>query len=265
MDLDVEMNVLLTGHKGFIGQHMLIALEKEGHNVSTFEWNDGNMPSVMEQDWVIHMGAISSTTERDVEKVMTQNYDFTIQLYNACKTFGVNFQFSSSASVYGLTSTFREDAPVDPRTPYAWSKYLCERYIERHPMGAKTQVFRYFNVYGPEGEAHKGDQASPHYKFTQQARAMSRINVFDNSNLYFRDFIHVSEIVDYHLKFMKTESSGLFNLGTGKAKSFLQVADEIGKKYPSVISCIPMPDNLKDSYQKYTCADMTKTKKALSL
>jgi ADP-L-glycero-D-manno-heptose 6-epimerase len=263
MDLDVEMKVLLTGYKGFIGQHMLVALEKEGHNVSTFDWDDGNMPSVMEQDWVIHMGAISSTTERDVEKVMIQNYDFTTQLYEACHTFGVNFQFSSSASVYGLISTFSEEAPVHPKTPYAWSKYLCERYIERHPMGATTQVFRYFNVYGPEGEEHKGDQASPYYKFTQQAKTSGKIDIFDNSNLYSRDFIHVSEIVDYHLKFMKIEKSGLFNLGTGKTKSFLEVASEIGKKYPSVINYIPMPDNLKDSYQKYTCADMTKTKEAL--
>ena len=254
------MNVLLTGHKGFIGQHMLIALEKEGHNVSTFEWDDGNMPSVMEQDWVIHMGAISSTTERDVDKVLRQNYEFTKQLYRACKTYGVNFQFSSSASVYGLISDFREGSPVDPRTPYAWSKYLCERYIEQHPMGATTQVFRYFNVYGPEGEEHKGDQASPHFKFTQQAKTNGKIKVFDDSSKFFRDFIHVSEIVDYHLKFMKTNESGLFNLGTGKVRSFMDIAMEIGKKYPSVISHITMPDNLKDSYQKYTCADMTKTK-----
>ena len=263
MDLDVEMKVLLTGYKGFIGQHMLVALEKEGHNVSTFDWYDGNMPSVMEQDWVIHMGAISSTTERDVEKVMRQNYDFTRQLYGSCKTYGVNFQFSSSASVYGLISTFSEEAPVHPKTPYAWSKYLCERYIERHPMGATTQVFRYFNVYGPEGEEHKGDQASPYYKFTQQAKTSGKIDIFDNSNLYSRDFIHVSEIVNYHLKFMKIEKSGLFNLGTGTTKTFLEVASEIGKKYPSVVSYIPMPDNVKDSYQKYTCADMTKTKEAL--
>lgn len=263
MDLDVEMNVLLTGHKGFIGQHMLVALEKEGHNVSTFDWEDGNMPSVMEQDWVIHMGAISSTTERDVEKVMRQNYDFTRQLYGSCKTYGVNFQFSSSASVYGLVSSFREDALVDPRTPYAWSKYLSERHIERHPMGARTQVFRYFNVYGPEGEEHKGDQASPYYKFTKQAKDLSRINIFDNSNLYLRDFIHVGEIVQYHLMFMKIEQSGLFNLGTGTTKSFLEVATEVGKKYPSVVNYIPMPDELKNSYQKYTCADMTKTKEAL--
>jgi ADP-L-glycero-D-manno-heptose 6-epimerase len=118
-------------------------------------------------------------------------------------------------------------------------------------------------VYGPEGEEHKGDQASPYYKFNKQAKALGKINIFDNSNLYSRDFIHVSEIVDYHLKFMKTETSGLFNLGTGTTKTFLEVASEIAKKHPSVISFVSMPDELKNSYQKYTCADMTKTKEAL--
>ena len=110
------MKILLTGHRGFIGSHMFRALEAQGHHVSTYDWGD-ILPSVMEQEWVIHMGAISSTTERDVEKVMAQNHDFTIQLYEACHTFGINFQYASSASVYGLVSTFREDAEPDPRTP----------------------------------------------------------------------------------------------------------------------------------------------------
>jgi ADP-L-glycero-D-manno-heptose 6-epimerase len=256
------MKILLTGHKGFIGGHMLTALEAAGHDVSTYEWGEV-LPSVMEQDWVIHIGAISSTTERDVDKVLRQNYDFTRQLYNACKTYGVNFQFASSASVYGLVSTFKEDAPVDPRTPYAFSKYLVERYIRDHPMGATTQIFRYFNVYGPEGEEHKEDQASPHYKFKKQAIAYGRIKVFDNSNLYQRDFIHVSDIVDYHLKFLDIPTSGVYNLGTGKANSFFDVATEIGQRYPSIIENIPMPEMLKSNYQQYTCADMTKTNEML--
>jgi len=256
------VNILLTGYKGFIGSHMLTALEAAGHNVSTFEWGEV-APSIMEQDWVIHMGAISSTTERDVDKVLRQNYDFTRQLYNACKTYGVNFQFASSASVYGLGNNFKEDAPVDPRTPYAFSKYLVERYIHDHPMGATTQVFRYFNVYGPEGEEHKGDQASPYYKFTQQAKVHGRIKLFDNSRNYHRDFIHVSDVVNTHLKFLDIPESGLWNLGTGKTKSFYDVATEIGIKYPSIVEQIPMPKELESSYQKYTCADRTELDKYL--
>ena len=258
------MNVLLTGHRGFIGSQLLKALEEKGHYVSTYEWSDGAMPSVIDQDWVIHVGAISSTTEKDVEKIMRQNVDFTEQLYHACKTFGVNFQFSSSASVYGLVSTFKEDAPVDPKTPYAWSKYLGERYINRHMGGNTTQIFRYFNVYGPEGEEHKGNQASPFYKFTKQARGgVGKIQVFDGSNNYHRDFIHVSQIVDMHLRFLDVKESGTWNFGTGSTRTFLDVATEIGKKYPSQISFVSMPKELENSYQKYTCADMTKTNKTL--
>ena len=247
------MKILLTGYKGFIGSHMFRALEAHGHHVAVYDWGE-ILPSVMEQDWVIHMGAISSTTERNIEKVMQQNVDFTQQLYEACHTFGVNFQYSSSASVYGLVSTFREDAELDPRTPYAWSKYLTERYIQRHPMGPRAQIFRYFNVYGPEGEEHKGSQASPYAQFKRQAKETGRIQVFEGSDRFLRDFVPVSKIVDTHLKFLDVKESGIWNVGTGQPRSFMAVAEEFGVP----ITTIPMPDVLKDSYQKYTCADMTR-------
>ena len=247
------MKILLTGYKGFIGSHMFRALEAHGHDVSVYDWGE-ILPSVMEQDWVIHMGAISSTTERNIEKVMQQNVDFTQQLYQACHTFGVNFQYASSASVYGLVSTFREDAELDPRTPYAWSKYLTERYIQRHPMGPRAQIFRYFNVYGPEGEEHKGSQASPYAQFKRQAKETGRIQVFEGSDRFLRDFVPVSKIVDTHLKFLTVKESGIWNVGTGQPRSFMAVAEEFGVP----ITTVPMPDILKDSYQKYTCADMTR-------
>ena len=247
------MKILLTGYRGFIGGHMFRALEAHGHHVAVYDWGD-ILPSVMEQDWVIHMGAISSTTERNVEKVMQQNVDFTQQLYQACHTFGVNFQYASSASVYGLVSTFREDAELDPRTPYAWSKYLTERYIQRHPMGPRAQIFRYFNVYGPEGEEHKGSQASPYAQFKRQAKETGRIQVFEGSDQFLRDFVPVSKIVDTHLKFLTVKESGIWNVGTGQPRSFMAVAKEFGVP----ITTVPMPDILRDSYQKYTCADMTR-------
>ena len=253
------MKILLTGYKGFIGSYMFRALETQGHDVSVYDWGE-ILPSIMEQDWVIHMGAISSTTERDVEKVMQQNVDFTIQLYEACHTFGVNFQYSSSASVYGLVSTFREDAELDPRTPYAWSKYLTERYIQRHPMGARAQIFRYFNVYGPEGEEHKGSQASPYAQFKYQAEQTGKITVFEGSDRFLRDFVPVSKIVDTHLKFLTVKESGIWNVGTAQPRSFMAVAEEFGVP----IETVPMPDILKDSYQKYTCADMTRYNTTLS-
>lgn len=253
------MKILLTGHRGFIGSHLLTSLEDAGHEVDTFEWEDGNLPSIMEQDWVIHVGAISSTTERDIEKVMRQNVDFSIELYNACKTFGVNFQFASSASVYGMNKEFTETSPLDPRTPYAWSKYLVERHIERHPMGARAQVFRYFNVYGP-GEDHKGTQASPFTQFAKQATIDGKIRVFENSENYCRDFIHVDTIVAFHMMFLDVAESGVWNFGTGGTMSFLDIA----KQYNVPIETIPMPEQLKHSYQEYTCADVRKLARTIA-
>ena len=88
------MKILLTGHKGFIGSHMLNALSD--HEVTTFEWGD-NLPSIEGHDWVVHMGANSSTTERDIEKIMYQNVDFSIWLLKQCVKYGVDMQYSSSA------------------------------------------------------------------------------------------------------------------------------------------------------------------------
>lgn len=253
------MKILLTGHKGFIGSYMLKALAE--HDVTTYEWSDGVRPSVMGYDWVIHLGGISSTTERDIDKILRQNTEFSIALYEECKTFGVNMQYASSASVYGLGTDFRESAPADPRNPYAWSKYLFERYVEHNPTGSIVQGFRYFNVYSRNGvgEEHKTNQASPFYQFYQQAKT-GEIRVFENSDEYKRDFVPVEEVIDIHLKFLKVKESGVFNIGSGKPMSFLDIANTFNVKVVE----IPMPEILKSNYQKYTCADMTKTRKTLA-
>lgn len=250
------MRILLTGYKGFIGSNMLKALEHE-HEVDTFEWGE-IYPDVRPYDWVIHMGAISSTNEKNVEKVMLQNYEFSVDLYEDCSFYGVNFQFSSSASVYGLGTSFKESSPVDPRSPYAWSKYLFERYVEKNPPERSlVQIFRYFNVYGP-GEGHK-DQPSPFHAFKVQAEKYGKIKVFENSQNYRRDFIHVDRVIDYHKRFFDIDESGLWNIGTGTTKSFLDVASSFGVD----LEVIPMPTDLVNSYQQYTCADLTKLKNTL--
>ncbi len=159
--------------------------------------------------------------------------------------------------MYGLNREFTEESPLDPRTPYAWSKYLFERHVRRHSAGSITQGFRYFNVYG-SGEEHKGNQASPQTQFTKQAKDTGKIKVFHNSDKYRRDFIPVESVIQYHLKFLECKASGVFNIGTGETKSFLDVAEEIADNYKAEIVEISMPDNLKNSYQEYTCADMSK-------
>jgi len=252
------MRVLVTGYKGFIGQNLVQYIyDNTDWSVDLYEWGDSNMPSVMEQDWVIHIGAISSTTERDLDKVMRQNVDFTRQLFNACKTYGVNFQYSSSASVYGFGTDFKETAMPDPRTPYAWSKYLCEYYHKQHQGGNIVHGFRYFNVYGNQ-EEHKGNQGSPVSQFSKQAES-GKIKLFHNSDNYLRDFIAVEDICRVHVEYIKrVKDSGVWNIGTGKATSFQHVADLISRKYDSSIEYIEMPEILKSSYQTYTCADTSK-------
>jgi ADP-L-glycero-D-manno-heptose 6-epimerase len=131
---------------------------------------------------------------------------------------------------------------------------LFERYHQQHQGGNVTQGFRYFNVYGP-GETHKGSQASPHTQFAKQACETGCVKVFENSDQYIRDFVPVEQVVATHLAFLNSQESGVFNIGTGKPKSFLQVAQQ----FDVPVIEIPMPEQLKASYQKYTCADMTKT------
>lgn len=257
------MKLLITGSKGFIGSHAIEQAHKYGHMVfSSFDWKDSNIiteifhPTSVEA--VMHFGAISSTTETNIESILYQNYDFSVWLLNLCNDLNIPFQFASSASIYGLGNDFTESAPPDPRTPYAWSKYLFERYITQHHWKIPVQVFRYFNVYGDKGEEHKANQASPYYTFTKQALNTGIIYVFENSHEYFRDFVHVDTLLELQFKFLNLPISGVWNIGTGQPKSFLEVAEEIAEKYNAKIEFIPMPENLKNSYQKYTCANLTK-------
>ena len=255
------MKILVTGHKGFIGSNLLIYLSSDGHHVVGYEYGDG-FPDVKGFDWVIHAGAITSTTETNVEKITEQNILFSLDLLESCIKHKVNFQFSSSASVYGLKNEFNIDSPVDPRTPYAWSKYFFEVMAkERMNDDILIQIFRYFNVYG-QYEERKGSQASPFCQFKQQAVEHKKIKVFENSENYKRDFIHVNSVVNLHKRFFNVKESGLWNFGIGSTMSFLEVAEFY--KWPGVsIEVVPMPENLKNSYQTYTCADMSETFKVL--
>ena len=165
------MKILVTGHKGFIGQNMVNAL-KDKHDISTYEY--GNQYPILDGlDWVVHLGAVSSTTEQDIRKITVQNIESSIYLFEDCIEKGVNFQFASSASVYGLDPCgFKETAVLDPLNHYARSKAIVEEYIKYRKAPIINQVFRYFNVYG-DHEDHKGEQASPYTKFRKQAKDFS--------------------------------------------------------------------------------------------
>ena len=256
------MKILITGYKGFIGRNMVDVL-KPNHVLYGYEWGE-ELPNVEEVDLVMHLGAISATTETDVEKILNQNYDFSCWLLSECQKHGKHFQFSSSASIYGLGNEFNEDSPPKPASPYAWTKYLFERYVKKGEgtWTIPVQGFRYFNVHGPQ-EGHKGDQASPYHKFTQQAKETGVIKLFENSNQYKRDFVPVSYVVDIHQQFFNVKESGIWNIGLGRAKSFQEVAEEVAAEHNAKIEYIPMPENIAKQYQKYTCADLTKLNRTL--
>lgn len=251
------MRILVTGHEGFIGKNVASYLQSQGHEVEGWEWQPNILPSTEDYDWCIHLGAISSTTYTDVNQILEQNFEFSVRLAQICENFGTNFQYASSASVYGPTEHFTENGALLPQSPYAWSKYLFDRFINQYidEFQIKIQGFRYFNVYG-QGEEHKGDQASPVSKFTHQAKETGLITLFEGSENYKRDFVCVNDICKLHEKMFEVEQSGIFNVGTGTPVSFETVGKTIAKKYNADIKFIPMPENIKSQYQKYTCANL---------
>ena len=253
------MKILVTGHKGFIGKNLSMHLASRGHEVEGWEYVPNTIPDPEGYDWVIHLGAIASTTYVDVDQIMDQNFENSVRLIQACDMMGVNFQYASSASVYGPHQHFKEDGPLLPQSPYAWSKYLFDRFVNqfKDEFQITVQGFRYFNVYGI-GEEHKGDQASPYTKFRDQAITNKKIKVFEGSNDYKRDFVCVTDVCRVHEQMLNRSERGIFNVGTGNAVSFESVARTIANKYSAEIEYIPIPDNLKSQYQKYTCADLTK-------
>lgn len=242
---------------------MLPILEKE-HEVDKIDWGD-DLPNLSKYDWVIHLGANSSTVETNLDLIMNQNLFSSIRILEECIQHGVNLQYSSSASVYGQGKEFREDSPCSPLNYYALSKYLFERYIEsRDTSNIIVQGFRYFNVHGPN-EEKKGKQASPFTQFRKQAVINKEIVLWKGSENFKRDFVHVDDVINYHLQFLnQVKESGVWNIGTGKTKSFFDIAWEIFLEERVPIRYIDMPEEVKPHYQTYTCADLTKLKKTLN-
>jgi ADP-L-glycero-D-manno-heptose 6-epimerase len=207
-------------------------------------------------DRVIHLGAISSTACDDWAKLREQNINFSIDLLYECAARKIPFQFASSASVYGPNNTtFLETDEVDPQSQYALSKCYVEHVMLNRRWPMPVQAFRYFNVYGPH-EHHK-DQPSPFSRFRLQAAATGRIEVFEGSEEIYRDFVPVERVVEVHKRFFDLDVSGVYNLGTGKAQSFMDVARTVALETNAEIVTVPMPEI--SGYQRYTQADMTKT------
>jgi ADP-L-glycero-D-manno-heptose 6-epimerase len=250
---------LVTGADGFIGSHLCNRLgEVIGWNMSRHHRPHGIPAS---SDAVFHLGAISSTTETDTRKLADWNILSSCELLERCIECDIPFVYASSASVYGLgRNGFYENVPLTPMNYYAISKASFDMFalqkMRDHP-DAKIYGLRYFNVYG-RNEGRKGDMASPIHKFSTQARKTGEIKVFEGSAHYERDFVSVEDIVDITIAAKDFSTSGIYNVGTGISRSFLDVANIIAKHTNAKIVEIPFPSHLIGKYQDFTKSDNTK-------
>jgi ADP-L-glycero-D-manno-heptose 6-epimerase len=241
--------IILTGSQGFIGQNFLKHLkepviEVEQQNcfefLQSFEnWNEVSL--------ILHQGAISYTTEKDINKLHHYNVEFTLLLFQKAIEYQIPVKFASSASVYGNTQ-----GDINPLNYYAITKLQMDYFIQDNlNKFSHISSYRYYNVYGNQ-EDHKGDQASPISKFTKQVRETGKLKLFTGSHEFLRDFVCVNDIVNVVLD--NDKPSGIYDLGTSNPISFQEVADLVIQKEGGEIEYIPFPDHLRDKYQTYTCA-----------
>ena len=227
---------------------------------------------------VLHQGACSDTMEQDGRYMMENNYRYSKTLLDWCQEAEVPLLYASSASVYGAGAEFREERACErPLNVYGYSKFLFDQLVRRALPGRNAQIagFRYFNVYGPN-EAHKGRMASVAFHAYNQLAATGKVQLFEGSAGYGngeqrRDFVHVDDVVDVNLWFLEhREVSGIFNCGTGRAQTFNQLAAATinsvqGTEHTArelaqrgFIEYIPFPEGLKERYQSFTEADLSR-------
>lgn len=240
-----------------------------------------------EIDMVFHLGAISSTTEQDADMIINNNFMLSRELWRWCAQNDVRFLYASSYSVYGNGDTeigFRDEADPEslaklkPLNAYGWSKNVFDRRVARivhsksksDPIPPQWVGLRMFNTYGPN-EYHKGEHMSVVSKLYPQVAAGAAARLFKSYHPKYedggqiRDFIWVQDCVDVMLWFYKNkDKSGLYNLGTGKGRSFNDMAKAVFKACdkPPKISYVDMPNSLKQKYQYYTEADVSKLREA---
>ena len=255
------MRILITGHEGFIGRNMLAwCQQEEGWQIDGYEWNPAERPEVSSYDWVIHLGAIADMSEIDVDRIMKQNLEFSQRLFTDCNKHGVHLQYASSSSVYGNTKDFSEHSACHPQTPYSWSKYLFDRWVFQQPQSIYVQGFRYFNVYGKYMHL-RGHRANVIEKWRTQARNEGKISVWEDADNIKRDWTWVGDVCRLHIDFIKqVNGSGIWNVGSGLAHSFLDIAEEIAEQERVDIEFIPIPEAEQMRMRHKTCADLTHLK-----
>ena len=308
------MYIVVTGAAGFIGSNVVKALNERGQKniiavdnltkadkfrnlvdcdiVDYVDKHDfieriqaGHYDG--EIDAILHQGACSDTMETDGRYMMENNYRYSLILLDWCQDQDVQFIYASSAATYGGSSTFREERECEgPLNVYGYSKFLFDQVVrQRLAKNPSSQIvgFRYFNVYGPR-ETHKARMASVAFHNFNQFRAEGKVKLFEGSHGYpdggqQRDFVYVGDVAAVNLFFLDhPEKSGIFNLGSGRAQSFNDVAvaavngcrqakseapltlDEL--RAQGLLEYIAFPEALKGKYQAFTQADLTKLRAA---
>ena len=297
---------VVTGGAGFIGSNIVAALDARNADVVVVDvmgvddkWRNlahcrladlvapADALAALEKfagrvESVIHMGAISSTTERDVDLIIENNFRYSCRLWEWCAEHEVPFIYASSAATYGDGSRGFEDrddmqylAGLRPLNAYGWSKHLfdrwvCDRIASGGPSPTRWAGLKFFNVFGPN-EVHKGAQRSVAVQIFEQIQKGAKMKLFASGRPDYpdggqmRDFVWVGDCADIALWFADAaRPNGLYNVGSGVARSFADLAGAVFKAMalPSQIEYIAMPDALRGKYQYFTQATMTKLEAA---
>lgn len=290
------MSIIVTGGAGFIGSCIVRTLNDIGREdiiivdniASTDKWMNmrnkkyikyvhksellKELPTYSDVEAIIHMGAQSSTTERDFDYLWNNNFEYTKVLWNYCAEKQISFIYASSAATYGDGELgFDDKMDIDTLMPlngYGYSKQLFDQWVKHQAKEFPKQHvgLKFFNVYGPN-EYFKGSMASMIFHGYRQICEAGSVKLFKSCHPDYedggqlRDFVYVKDICKVILWFLENkEVSGLFNVGTGKAQSFKELAEATFHALdmePNIIY-IDMPEHLKEKYQYYTQADMEK-------
>lgn len=287
--------IIVTGAAGFIGSAIVSHLNKKGRDdiiaVDNLRKNDKwkNLSSLVFDDYldrsqlpdflnpnkhiqaIIHMGACSATTETDAGYLMENNYRYTLNLARFCVENNIRFIYASSAATYGSGEQGYDDDEsalhkLHPMNMYGYSKQLFDLKACREGWLDSIVGLKFFNVYGPN-EYFKGDMASVIFKAFNQIKESGQVKLFKSHHPEYRDgeqlrdFIYIKDVLEVIDFFLKTPSaSGIYNLGTGKARSFKDLVTATFKAMglePN-IQYIDMPASLRDRYQYFTEAKMGK-------
>jgi ADP-L-glycero-D-manno-heptose 6-epimerase len=281
------MRIVVTGAAGFIGSNLVHGLNAIGvdHVIAVDDLTDGpkyrNLLGARLADYfdkrefydryargelgrvdvVLHQGACSDTMQHDGRLMLADNYRCSKDLLDACMAQGTRLIYASSAAVYGASETFREEPAYErPLNVYGWSKLLFDDVVRRMIERAPQQVvgLRYFNVYGPR-EQHKGRMASVAFHHFNQFREHGRVRLFGRYGGYApgeqnRDFVSVDDVVAVNLWFMQHgDKRGVYNLGTGRAQPFNDVAMAVvnGARTLAGEAALPLPELLRAGLVEY--------------